>query len=141
MEQYRPLIYVSIAIVASLAALRQTRRKPEEIMRNEKPKTDSFITTRTNAEVTRTAKDISRRLNMKVYKSEQNRLVLTSGASLFSWGYVLSVEVESPNEWSSRVKLSLFSKAETGYGNRFARTRKLNKLIEDLRKELKAGQS
>jgi len=140
MEQYRLLIYASLGTLTALATLAQTRRKPEEIMRDEKPKSDSFITTRAEAEVTRITKDIARRLDLKVYKSEQNRIVLTSGASLFSWGYVLSVEVQSPNDWSSRVQLSLYSKAETGYGNRFARSRKLKKLIEELKKELKAGQ-
>lgn len=137
MENYKLLLYGLIAGAAGLAAYAQTRRNPDEIMRDEKPTKDSLITTVAAQEALRIVKEKACRCGMKVYRLEQSSIVLASSAELFSWGYVLKIVVEKPNDWSSKVIFSLYSKAETGYGNRIVRNKKLKNFIKAVRDELR----
>jgi len=132
---YKPFIVLTAGL-AAVIAWAQASRSPDEIMRDEKPACDSFITVTTKEDVISLARSKASQLGFKIHQMNNNGIVLTNNAGFFSYGYVLKIEVEESNEWSNKVYLSLFSKAETGYGNRVVRKGRLGKLMKELREEL-----
>jgi len=127
------LVGISYAI-----AVANKGRTPEKIMKDERPTTQSFVTRKTPADAIAIIVKVAAQSGFQLYKAEPCRAIFTSKMRLFSWGYVLMVEAESPNDWSTRVNLSLYMKAETGYGNSFVSNRNLKQLVEATRSALLA---
>jgi hypothetical protein len=129
------LVGISYAI-----AVANKGRTPENIMKDERPTTQSFITRKTPADAISIIMKVAEESGFHLHKAEPRRAIFTSNMRLFSWGYVLMAEAESPNDWSTRVSLSLYLKAETGYGNSFVSNKNLKKLVESTRSALLAEQ-
>ena len=140
MDQFRYVIYGLFSAFGVMYALNATKRTPEQIMREEKAAIQTFVTRKTGLEALCLIKNLAISHGFAVDRSDEFCIVLTSGASMFSWGYIMCVKAEMPNDWSSKVTLELYSKAETGYGNSVMRKRRIQAFTEAVRNELQANQ-
>ena len=78
MENYKPPIYGLLGGAAALIAYAQTQRNPEEIMREEKPAIDSFITARETHDILSLIHSKAHEAGFSVYKAENNNIILAS---------------------------------------------------------------
>ena len=135
---YRYVVFACIGLAWLIAVLQQNRT-PEEIMRAEKPDADTFITRIPPTESLEMIEEVAKRYEFTTHRKDSCTITMTSKTSPFSWGYVLHAESESPTDWNYRITLSLYMKAETGYGNRILSNKKLSALIKDIRHALMQG--
>lgn len=136
--QYKYIIIGLCSGLGALIAASQAQRKPEEIILNEKPKVQTIITIKPANKAVAISSQVAMEFGFTLYDSDSFHAVFTSNKNFFSWGYVLRIKSESSNSWSSKLILELYSKAESGFGQKIITNNKLNSFVESVRVQLKA---
>lgn len=138
MEKYRLAIFVVLGLLGLTGYYFQSQRDPEQVMREEKPSSETIITTKSFEQITNALDSVAHMNGMKLHKATRKSRIYNSPPNIFSWCYVIRVDIEEPNDWSRKATIHIYNQAESGYGNRLRRKRRLGKALEQIREKLKS---
>jgi len=138
MENYRLAIFVVLGLLGLAGYYFQSRRDPEQMMREENPSSESIITRNSFEQIAKALDSVAHVTGVKLHKAKRERRIYNSPPSIFSWCYVICVDIEEPNDWSRKAIIHIYNQAESGYGNRLRRKQRLSKILELIRENLRS---
>ena len=129
------LIFTSLLILYFL----QGKRKPEQVIREEQPVIQAFMTNKSPMEVLIATQSVVGSKGLELYEMNEESAIFISDTSLWNSGYVLAVETNNHNERMIKVMFSLYPRTDilTTFGaGRYMRKKRVKRMVNILRDRL-----
>ena len=105
------LVRISICVALLILFLLQTKRKPEQVILEEKPAIEVFMTNKSPTEVLMTAQSVVASKRGRLYEMSEDTAIFMRDTSLWNTGYVLTIEITNHNKQFNKVIFSLYPKS------------------------------